>query len=50
MLPDKEIKKKFRIEASKNPEKYFAVDVLKSEGFQRKKYSSRRYMLYRRLE
>jgi alanyl-tRNA synthetase len=39
MLPDKEIKKKFRIEASKNPEKYFAVDVLKSEGFQRKKCS-----------
>ncbi len=37
MLSDKEIKKKFRLEASKNPEKYFAVDVLKSENFQRKK-------------
>ena len=37
MLPDKEIKKKFRIEVSKNPEKYFAVDVLKSEGFERRK-------------
>jgi len=40
MLPDKEIKKKFRIEASKKPEKYFAVDVLKSEGFERKKCSN----------
>ncbi len=39
MLSDKEIKKKFRIEASRHPEKYFAVNILKSEGFERKRCS-----------
>ena len=32
-MNDKEIKKKFRPEFSKNPEKYYAIDVLKEEGF-----------------
>ncbi len=36
MLSDKEQKKKFKVIASKNPEKYYAVDILKSEGFVRK--------------
>ncbi len=36
MLKDKEIKKEFKAKASKNPEKYYAVDVLKAEGFERK--------------
>ncbi len=37
MLTDKEIKEKFRVEASKSPEKYYAIDVLKKEGFSRKR-------------
>ncbi len=37
MKSDKEIKKEFKIKASKNPEKYYAVDHLKKEGFKRKK-------------
>lgn len=36
MLRDKEIKKEFKAKASKNPEKYYAVEVLKKEGFERK--------------
>ncbi len=35
MVPDKEAKKLFKKEASKNPEKYYAVRVLKEEGFKR---------------
>ena len=35
MKPDKVIKKEFKIEASKNPDKYYAVNVLKKEGFTR---------------
>jgi alanyl-tRNA synthetase len=37
MPSDKETKKWFKEEASKNFEKYYAVDVLKAEGFERKK-------------
>ncbi|MBN1502953.1 alanine--tRNA ligase [Candidatus Woesearchaeota archaeon] len=37
MLSDKDIKKKFKAEASKNPEKYYAVAFLKKEGFARKR-------------
>ncbi len=36
MPTDKEIKKDFKQKTSKNPEKYYAVDVLKGEGFERK--------------
>ena len=36
MLRDKEIKKEFKAKASRNPEKYYAVEVLKQEGFERK--------------
>ncbi|MBI5392034.1 alanine--tRNA ligase [Candidatus Woesearchaeota archaeon] len=36
MLSDKEQKKEFKAIASKHPEEYYAVDVLKQEGFQRK--------------
>jgi len=36
MLSDKEVKKEFRKKAWKSPEKYYAVDVLKEEGFERK--------------
>jgi alanyl-tRNA synthetase len=36
MVPDKEIKKDFKLKAAKTPEKYYAVDVLKGEGFERK--------------
>jgi alanyl-tRNA synthetase len=36
MVSDKEIKKEFKLEASKYPEKYYAVDHLKSEGFERR--------------
>jgi alanyl-tRNA synthetase len=37
MLPDKQVKKEFKIEASKNPDKYYATSVLKAEGFMRGK-------------
>lgn len=37
MKTDKEIKKEFKLEASINPEKFYAVEHLKSEGFERKK-------------
>ncbi len=36
MQADKDIKKSFKTKASKNPEKFYAVDVLKGEGFARK--------------
>jgi len=35
MKSDKELKKAFKIETGKNPEKYYAVDALKNEGFER---------------
>ncbi len=37
MQTDREIKKEFKIKASKKPEKYYSVNVLKGEGFARKK-------------
>ncbi|MDO8481436.1 MAG: alanine--tRNA ligase [Nanoarchaeota archaeon] len=37
MPNDKDVKREFKLEASKNYEKFYAVNVLKSEGFQRKK-------------
>jgi alanyl-tRNA synthetase len=37
MPTDKEIKKEFKAKASKEPDKYYATSVLKSEGFERKK-------------
>ena len=39
MPTDKEIKKEFKLKASKEPEKYYATSVLKAEGFSRKKCS-----------
>ncbi len=36
MPTDKEIKKEFKIKASKEPDKYYATSVLKKEGFSRK--------------
>lgn len=38
-MADKDIKKEFKKKASKDPEKYYAVDVLRSEGFERKRCS-----------
>ncbi|MGV8086818.1 MAG: alanine--tRNA ligase [Candidatus Woesearchaeota archaeon] len=35
MKTDKELKKSFKLEASKTPEKYYAVNALKNEGFTR---------------
>lgn len=35
-LPDKELKKAFKIEAQKNPQKYYPFDALKNLGFDRK--------------
>lgn len=40
MLSDKEIKKKYLPIFSKSPEKYYPVNVLKEEGFTRKKCNS----------
>lgn len=40
MLPDKVIKKQFKETASLDPDKYYATDVLKKEGFMRKKCNS----------
>jgi alanyl-tRNA synthetase len=40
MKSDKEIKKEFKIEASKSPERYYAVDALKREGFERAQCSN----------
>jgi alanyl-tRNA synthetase len=39
MKSDKEVKKEFKAKASKTPENYYAVNVLKNEGFERKKCS-----------
>ncbi len=36
MPADKELKKEFKLRASKTPEKYYATGVLKSEGFMRR--------------
>ncbi|MFH1511589.1 MAG: alanine--tRNA ligase, partial [Candidatus Woesearchaeota archaeon] len=36
MKSDKEIKKEFKLEASKNPDKYYPTEVLRKEGFIRK--------------
>jgi len=37
MLSDKQVKKKFKLEASKNPDKYYPTTYLKKEGFIRRK-------------
>jgi len=37
MVSDKQIKKEFKIKASKQPNKYYATNVLKKQGFTRKK-------------
>jgi len=39
MPSDKEIKKEFKVRASKDPDKYYATDALKKEGFIRKQCS-----------
>ena len=39
MLSDKEQKREFKITASNNPDKYYAVEYLKKEGFQRRNCS-----------
>jgi len=36
MPTDKEVKKDFKVKASKDPDKYYATGVLKDEGFERK--------------
>ncbi|HLD12741.1 MAG TPA: alanine--tRNA ligase-related protein, partial [Candidatus Nanoarchaeia archaeon] len=36
MLTDKLVKKEFKLKASKTPEKFYAVNVLRSEGFSRR--------------
>ncbi len=43
MLPDKEVKKKFKLVASQDPDKYYATKVLKAKGFERKKCSCKTY-------
>ncbi len=40
MASDKDIKKEFKLKASKDPDKYYATSVLKSEGFERKECSN----------
>lgn len=40
MASDKEVKKKFKIVASENPDKYYATSYLKNKGFFRKKCKS----------
>ena len=37
MLTDKELKKRFKVTASEQPDKFYATGVLKKEGFMRKK-------------
>ena len=37
MLSDKDVKKRFKKEANQDPDKFYATNVLKEEGFQRKK-------------
>ncbi len=39
MIPDKQLKKQFKVTTSKNPDKYYATTVLKEEGFKRNKCS-----------
>ncbi len=39
MKSDKEVKKSFKLEASQNPDKYYAVNALKKEGFNRNQCS-----------
>ena len=39
VVSDKEVKKRFKLLASKQPEKYYPVKILKKEGFSRKKCS-----------
>ncbi|MBD3309707.1 alanine--tRNA ligase [Candidatus Woesearchaeota archaeon] len=39
MRTDKQIKKEFKLKASKDPDKYYATEVLKAEGFMRKRCS-----------
>ncbi|MBN1156029.1 alanine--tRNA ligase, partial [Candidatus Woesearchaeota archaeon] len=36
MIPDKQVKKEFKLKASKEPDKYYATSVLNEEGFMRK--------------
>ena len=36
MLPDKEVKKRFKKNASEDPELFYATDVLNEEGFKRR--------------
>ena len=43
MHSDKEVKKLFKKKISKDPSKYFAIDVLKKEGFARKQCSCGTY-------
>ncbi|MGV8171958.1 MAG: alanine--tRNA ligase [Candidatus Woesearchaeota archaeon] len=40
MKTDKELKKEFKLETRKNPEKYYAVNALKNEGFSRHQCAS----------
>ena len=37
MVSDKQIKKEFKVKSSKDPNKYYATNVLKKEGFARKR-------------
>ncbi|RJQ18216.1 alanine--tRNA ligase [Candidatus Woesearchaeota archaeon] len=39
----KQVKEEFRLKAAKEPEKYFATDILKQEGFQRKQCHCGKY-------
>jgi alanyl-tRNA synthetase len=36
MLPDKQVKKRFKLESSQNPDKYYPTKYLKEQGFTRK--------------
>src|SRR3989338_8459415 len=39
MKTDKQVKREFKLEASQNPDKYYATTVLKGNGFMRRKCS-----------
>jgi alanyl-tRNA synthetase len=43
IIPDKQLKKEFKKETSKEPDKYYATKVLKKEGFARKQCSCGTY-------
>ncbi|MCF7871539.1 alanine--tRNA ligase [Candidatus Woesearchaeota archaeon] len=43
MMPDKQLKKQFKKETSKDPNKYYAVKTLKNEGYIRKQCSCKTY-------